>query len=65
MIKGVYFGHSPANFCYCAFDISVRRTDPVTDTERSVEIEHNSGKEITQNVFPRHTNSYTADATKG
>ncbi|SQJ22188.1 Uncharacterised protein [Salmonella enterica subsp. enterica] len=44
---------------------SVRRTNPVSDTEGAIEIEHNTGEKIAQDIFARHTNSDTADTAKG
>ena len=65
MIKGGDFGHPPANFRHGAFNIAIRGTHPVADTEWAIEIQHNAGKEVTQDIFPCHAHGDAADAAKG
>ena len=65
MIEGVYFGHSPADFRNCTFNIAVRGADPVADAKGSVEVEHNPWEKVAQNVFACHTYGDTADAAEG
>lgn len=65
MVECVNSCNSPADFGDRTFDISVRRTNPVSDTEGAIEIEHNTGEKIAQDIFARHTNSDTADTAKG
>ncbi len=63
VVECVNSRNSPADFGDRTFDISVRRTNPVSDTEGAIEIEHNTEKML-RTSFARHTNSDTADTAK-
>ena len=65
LVESANGGQAPANVLHDAFNVTVRRADPVTDLERTVQVNDEAAKEVGQQVLGGKADRDTTHTTKG
>ena len=64
LIEGAHTRDAPANLLDYAFDLRIRRANPIADRERPIKEDHRRTEEIGEKVARRKADDNTADTTE-